>query len=288
MISEPDLPKSRSTAVPPGSRTAWLLRPLATVFVHWDLFARLLVRDLQAGVRGSILGAAWIVISPLVLVAVYTFVFGAVLDSAWTAGAPSPLEVPLIYYVGIAVFGFFMEILLRAPEAIRVNKTYVTKIVFPVEVLDWILVVSAAAKLGVSLALILGFLAIVAGGIPVAVLWIPWIVLPSVLLGVGLAWFVSGVGTYVRDVGPALVALAPVLMFMSPIFYSVDQVPEGVRWVYAMNPATFVIESLRDVLFFERGLSLADYSGYWLGSLAVFYSGYWFFSRARRGFADVI
>ena len=265
-----------------------VLHPVATVFVNWDLFARLLVRDLQATVRGSILGVSWIVISPLVMVAIYTFIFGAILDSAWSIGDPEPLEVPLIYLVGLVVFGFFVEILLRAPEYVRANQTYVTKIVFPIELLDWVLVGAGFAKLLVSYLLILVFLLPVTGEIPVAVLLLPLVLLPFAFLVLGLAWILSAIGTYVRDAGHAMNAFAPVLMFISPIFYSVEQVPQNVRWLFNFNPLSFVIETSRGILFFDRGIPLVAYAAYWCAALVIFFFGYWFFSRARRGFADVL
>jgi lipopolysaccharide transport system permease protein len=265
-----------------------VFHPLTTVFTNWDLFSRLLVRDLQATVRGSVLGIAWIVISPLVMVAIYTFIFGTILDTAWTIGNPEPLEVPLIYLTGLVVFGFFMEVLLRAPDYIRTNKTYVTKIVFPIELLGWVLVGSAAAKLLISFVLIVVFLVLVTGQVPMAVLLLPLVVLPFAVLATGVAWLFSAFGTFVRDAGHAMIAFAPALMFMSPIFYSVEQVPEGVRWIYSFNPMTFVIETTRGILFFDQGLSLSAYMNYWGAALVVFFFGYWFFARARRGFADVL
>lgn len=265
-----------------------ILHPLTTIFANWDLFTRLLVRDLQATVRGSMLGLAWIVISPLAMVAIYTFVFGTILDSAWKIGSPKPLEVPLIYLTGLIVFGFFMEVLLRAPDYIRANKTYVTKIVFPIELLDWVLVGAAAAKLLVGFALIVVFVTLVTGKVPVATLQLPFIVLPFLILSMGLAWFISALGTFVRDAGHALIAFAPALMFVSPIFYSVEQVPQSFRWAYGFNPMTFVIESTRGVLFFEQGMTFSAYASYWCAALIVFFFGYWFFDKARRGFADVL
>lgn len=262
--------------------------PLTTIFTHWDLYSRLLVRDLQASVRGSMLGLAWFVISPLAMVAIYTFVFGTILDSAWIVGNPTPLEVPLIYLTGLLVFGFFMEILLRAPDYIRINKTYVTKIVFPIELLDWVLVGSALAKLLVGFTLIIIFVTLVTGQVPIAALQLPFVVLPFVILSTGLAWFISALGTFVRDIGHALIAFAPAMMFVSPIFYSVEQVPLSVRWAYALNPTSFVMETTRSVLFFERSVPLTAYLGYWCAALIVFFCGYWFFQRARRGFADVL
>ncbi|MEQ8307399.1 MAG: ABC transporter permease [Hoeflea sp.] len=265
-----------------------MARPFETLMSNRDLFVRLLVRDLQATVRGSVLGLAWIVISPLAMVAIYTFVFGTILDSVWTVGDPEPLEVPLIYLTGLVIFGFFMEVMLRAPDYIRVNKTYVTKIVFPVELLDWVLVGSAAAKLLISFVVIIVFLVLLTGTVPPAALLLPFIVLPFVFLATGLAWFLSAFGTYVRDAGHAMIAFAPALMFMSPIFYSAEQVPDSVRWIYSFNPLTFVTETTRGILFFDQGVTLADYGGYWCAALAVFFAGYWFFTRARRGFSDVL
>jgi lipopolysaccharide transport system permease protein len=265
-----------------------VFNPLTTIFSNWDLFVRLLARDLQATVRGSILGLAWIVISPLAMVAIYTFVFGTILDSVWTVGNPQPLEIPLIYLTGLVVFGFFMEIMLRAPDYIRANKTYVTKIVFPIELLDWVLVASAAAKLLISLVLIVIFLTLVTGQMPLTVLLLPFIVLPFVVLATGLAWFISAFGTFVRDAGHAMIAFAPALMFMSPIFYSVEQVPQDFSWIYIFNPLTFVIEASRGILFFEQGITLSAYASYWGAALVIFFFGYWFFTRARRGFVDVL
>ncbi len=262
--------------------------PLTTIVVHWDLFSRLLVRDLQASVRGSMLGLAWFVISPLAMVAIYTFVFGTILDSAWKIGSPTPLEVPLIYLTGLIVFGFFMEVLLRAPDYIRMNKTYVTKIVFPIELLDWVLVGSALTKLLVGFTLIFLFVTLITGQVPLAALQLPFVVLPFVILSMGLAWFISALGTFVRDIGHALIAFAPALMFVSPIFYSVEQVPRGVRWAYALNPMSFVMETSRGLLFFESDVTPAAYVGYWCAALIVFFLGYWFFQKARRGFADVL
>ena len=159
---------------------------------------------------------------------------------------------------------------------------------FPIELLDWVLVGAAAAKLLISFVLIVLFLLLVVGKLPMAVVLLPLIFLPFIFLATGLAWFASAFGTFVRDAGHAMTALVPVLMFMSPIFYSVEQVPQGVRWLYNFNPLTFVIESTRGILFFDRGLSLSAYAAYWCAALIVFFFGYWFFNKARRGFADVL
>lgn len=267
---------------------SWIDDPVRPLIANRSLFWLLLKRDLHANVRASVLGIAWIIITPLVLVAVYTFVFGIVLKSAWFARTGSPLEVPLIYFTGLMVFSFFMEVITRAPEFIRVNRTYVTKIVFPVEMLDWVLVGTALFKLAASFALLCLFLLLALGQLPAGLLGVPLVLLPLIILTTGLAWYLSAVGTFVRDLNQFLLAIGPVLMFVSPIFYSLDQIPDQFRAFFWVNPLTFVLETLRGLLFFGQGINWQAYGLYWLAALAVFASGFAFFRKARTGFADVI
>jgi len=266
----------------------WLVTPLASLVRNRNLFWQLLVRDVQSSVRGSALGLAWIIITPLVLVAIYTFVFGFVLKSAWFSETESSVVVPLIYFTGLMIFSFFMEIITRAPEFIHSNRTYVTKIIFPIDILDWVLVGAAAFKLAAAMILLAVFLALATWELPVAMLLAPIVIAPLAILCVGLGWLFSALGTYIRDIQQVLVTLGPVMMFVSPIFYDINQVPEGLRPVFWFNPLTFILETLRGLLFFDRSVNWIAYGGYWLVALTVFYCGYAFFQRARRGFADVV
>lgn len=268
--------------------SAIIFGPFLTIYRNWDLFWQLLLRDIQASVRGSVLGIAWIVIVPLVLVAIYTFVFGIVLKSAWASQTQSKLEVPLLYFTGLMVFSFFLEIIMRAPEFLRQNKTYVTRMIFPIEILDWVLVGTAAFKLLISLCLLALFLGIALGRVPSGILLVPIVLLPLIIMVMGLAWIISAIGTYIRDINHALAALGPVLMFMSPIFYSVKQVPEGFVFFYMLNPLSFIIETMRGLIFFDQNIIWSSYFGYCAVALIIFFGGYAFFERVRPGFADVI
>jgi len=262
--------------------------PFLLLVQHRHLVWALLKRDLQSSIRGSILGLAWFVITPLVMVAIYTFVFGVILKSTWLTETGNPLEVPLIYFCGLTVFSFFMEVITRAPEYLRANRTYVTKIVFPIEILDLIIVGVALIKLVSSLLLLGIFLLLVTGAIPAYFLLIPLIIFPLIMFVSGLAWFITALGTYLRDVNQLLVALGPILMFISPIFYSIAQIPEGLRFIFWLNPLTFTLETLRGMLFFETAPDWGGYGLFCAASYLVMISGFSFFQRVRRGFADVI
>ncbi|HVX82802.1 MAG TPA: ABC transporter permease [Devosiaceae bacterium] len=265
-----------------------LVSPFGSLLRSPELFRRVLLRDLESTFRGSVLGLLWIVLIPLVMVALYTFVFGVVLKSAWVAQSTSPLEVPLIYFTGLTISGFFLEVINRAPNFIRQHTSYVKKVIFPLDLLDWVLVGTALVKLAISFILLAAFLAIVEQRLPLEVIWVPVLVVPLAVMLVGVAWILSAIGTYVRDLGHALTIISPVIMFVTPVFYSLDQVPEVARGAYLVNPLTFVLEQARAILFFGAGVDWAGYAGYWVAAVIVFWLGFQFFSRARSGFADVI
>jgi len=265
-----------------------LWRPLEALLRNGQLYRRVLERDIKSTFRDSALGLAWIVVIPLVLVAIYSFVFGLVLPSAWSKSTRTPLEVPLLFFTGLTVFSFFMEVVGRSPNFIRENAVYVKKIVFPLEILPWVLIGTALFRFAINFALLLVFLAIFTGGVPAKALLLPLVLAPFVLMTAGLSWLLSAVGTYVRDLPHAIQALAPIIMFVSPIFYSVAQVPQPFATAYYANPLTFVLESVRGALFFDTAPPAAGLLAFAAASLLVYAAGYAFFQRARPGFADVV
>ncbi len=267
---------------------AALAAPLTSVWKNRELFRRVLVRDLQASFRGSVLGFAWVVVIPLVLVALYTFVFGVILKSGWSRTPRSALEVPLIYFCGLMIFVFFMEVVTRSAVVVREYSTYVTKIIFPVDILSVVVVGTALFKFVINLVLLVVFLLIVTGGVPVGILWLPVLMVPLILTAAGISWIFAAIGAYVRDLTLALQAFAPIIMFMSPIFYSIEQVPEQFRPFYYLNPLTYVLEHARNALFFDGPVDLAGYGAYLAASLVMFWVGWGLFGRLRAGFADVV
>lgn len=271
-----------------GGGLGLLFDPLASLWRHRQLYRRLLNRDILATVRGSVLGLAWVVLIPLILVTIYTFIFGVVLSSTWSAPTSTPLEVPLIFFAGLGLFGFFMEVISRSPAAVRDNDVYVKKVVFPLDMLAWVLVGTSLFKYLINFALLLFFLLLLTGGIPAKVLLVPVLLLPFLIMTLGIAWMFAAIGTYVRDLTHFIQALGPIILFGSPVFYAVQQVPESFRWIYMLNPLSFILESLRSLLFFDTMFSFLGLAVYTLVAIIVYATGFAFFQRLRPGFADVV
>lgn len=265
-----------------------MLAPFTCAWRHRSLLRRLVRRDIETRFRGAVLGKVWAGVAPLVMLGLYTFVFGVVIQPGWQQDIENRLEIPLIYFSGLIMFDVFIEAVLRAPNLMRENKAYIKKVVFPVEILAWMVIGAALFRLAVGLALLLVFYLVVDGVPPPAALLIPLYIVPFCVFVAGLIWLLASFAVYLRDITHIVAALAPVVMFLSPIFYPVSAVPEPIRPIFYGNPLTFVVENLRAALFSGAWPHWTGLLAYSLAAWLVAWLGYRAFMRLRPGFADVL
>lgn len=245
-------------------------------------------REVLGRYRGSAMGLLWSFFHPLLMLVVYTFVFSVVFAVRWPGGVGSRSEFALVLFAGLIVYNLFAECVNRAPALVLANPNYVTKVVFPLEVLPVVSLLSAAFHAGVSLVVWLGFHVVALGAPPATSVLLPIVVLPLAFLTLGLSWFLASLGVYLRDVSQIVSVFTTVMLFLSPIFYSVKVVPPGFRaWMLA-NPLTVVVEQSRDVLIWGRAPDWHIWGMHLAISLACLLAGYAWFQKTRRGFADVL
>lgn len=246
-------------------------------------------REIAARYRGSIIGLAWSFINPILMLAVYTFVFSVVFKARWqTGGTESRTDFALILFAGLIVFGLFSEVVNHAPRQIVSNPNYVKKVVFPLEILSWVSLGSVLFQSLVSLSVLLLAQLILNRTFPWTVVLFPLVLLPLIFASLGTAWFLAALGVYVRDIGQITAVFTTVLMFLSAIFYPLSALPEGYQSWLRLNPLVVIIAESRKVLIFGR---LPDWS--WLGiamviGLIIAFAGFWWFQKTRKGFADVL
>lgn len=273
------------------SRQATSLSPVVLIRSLWNhrrLIVQLTWRDIAQRYRGSVLGLTWSLLTPLLMLAIYTFVFSTVFPSRWSSVAPSHGHFALLLFAGLCVHGFFAEVVNRAPALVLGNPGYVKRVVFPLEILPAVGVGAALFQLAVNLLVLTGAQAWIAGGLPLSALWLPVVIAPLILAVLGCAWFIASLGVYLRDIASILLPLTAALMFLSPVFYAQEAVPEPYRSWLGLNPLTFIIEQSRSVLIFGNGPDWDGWVVYALIALLVAWCGYAWFQLTRRGFADVL
>ena len=259
--------------------------PLHNRSLLWQ-FAR---RDVLGRYRGSMLGLTWSFLTPLLMLGVYSFVFVGVFRASWPGAAKGGgLEFSLQVFAGLLVFNLFAEVASRAPNLIVEQPNLVKKVIFPVELLTWVTVLSGLFHLMISVASLLLVLLFVRGGLPVTALALPLVLLPFLPFLLGLSWFLSAGGVFIRDVGPVMAMVVSLTMFMSPVFYTVTSL--DIRWQFWMhlNPMTTIIEQVRAVLLQGQWPAWGLLGIYAVLGCAFAVAGATFFQLTRKGFADVL
>jgi lipopolysaccharide transport system permease protein len=261
---------------------------LASLWHNRELIVQLTQREVMSRYRGSVLGLAWSFFNPLLMLAVYTFVFSVIFKARWGLEQESTTDFAILVFVGLIIHGLLAECLNRAPGLILANVNYVKKVVFPLEILPWVAAGSALFHSAVSIAVLLAAQLVFQHALAWTVVFLPIVLVPLLFATMGLAWFLSSIGVYVRDIGQTIGIFTLVLLFLSPVFYPVDALSENYRFLLLLNPLTPVIEDARRVLIWRQA---PDWAGLMLHAAANFgvaWLGFWWFQRTRRGFADVV
>ncbi len=246
-------------------------------------------REVVGRYRGSILGLTWSFFNPLLMLFVYTFVFGVVFKSRWgTSGDVSRSQFALLLFTGMIVHGLVAECVSRAPELILGQVNYVKKVVFPLETLSVVAACSAIFHTLVGSIALLVAMAFLQGRIPATAPLFVVVLIPLAIGTLGVAWIFSSLGVFVRDLSQTIGLLMTVLLFMSPVFFPLSALPPEFRGWVALNPLTFFMEQARDVVIWGvapdwAGLGIRTVVACLLGCF-----GFWWFQRTRKGFGDVL
>lgn len=257
----------------------------------WNLLRQLVAQELRSRYLGSMLGLAWLVLVPLLTLVLYSVVFGGFMKARWATQEVSGVSsFALVLFPGLLVFNYFAECVNRAPSLVLSNPNYVKKVVFPLPVLGLATALAALVQFFVGLLVWCGLSLWLGHPLTWRIFLVPVVMLPFVALVLGLVWAASAIGVYVRDLLSFAPIVTQVLMFLSPVLYPVENVPAGLRWVFALNPLTFVVEEVRALLLTPSTSPFPWWSlaGYTVVGAVVALAGLKLFRALRPGFADVI
>jgi len=247
-------------------------------------------REIAGRYQGSALGFAWSFLNPLLMLVVYTFVFSVVFKARWdvSAAEESRIDFALTLFAGMIVFNLFAEIVNRAPGLILSNVNYVKKVIFPLEILPVVSTGSTLFHALMSLLVLFAAQMLLKGAIAWTILYLPLVLLPLLLAGLGMSWCLSALTVYLRDLAHITSVAVTILMFVSAVFFPISALPEQYQVYLRLNPVAVIVSESRNVIIFGiqpdwslLGLTL-------LMGLVVAVLGYVWFQKARKGFADVL
>ncbi len=259
------------------------------------LLRQMILRNIRSRFRGSFFGSLWNFLLPLLMLAVYTVVFGGFFKARWGADiGESKMVFAIALFSGITLYNIFSESVSTSTVCIAANINYVKKVRFRLELLPLSQTLSTFLMSLSWLLLLLISTAFVFRTLCWSWLLLPLTLPPLVLFSVGAAFFTASLGVYFRDLQYVIGILLQMLFFLSPVFYRLGSLPEHYRKILRYNPLVWFIEFNRKALFFRL---LPEYSDlppvtdwlvcYLLGGLA-FVLGWLWFRQTKRGFADVL
>jgi lipopolysaccharide transport system permease protein len=242
--------------------------PVQTIWRNRALIRVMAKRDIMGRYKGSFGGAFWTIINPLLLMLTYLFVFGYLLGSdPKRAGGP----FALYFLAGMLPWLPFSEAAGRSAGVILENRNLIKKLVFPVETLP------------VNLVLLLAW----RHSIPLAVVWLPVLLIPQILFTTGLSWFLAGLGAYVKDLGQVIGFVLTIWFFMTPICYPEKDMLARAP-ILTKNPMYVLVRGYRAIFLDNQHPAFSALWKFSLLAAVVFVLGHAWFYKLRKSFADMI
>jgi ABC-type polysaccharide/polyol phosphate export permease len=260
---------------------------LAQLTKYRGLIQSLVVRELKARYRGSVLGFFWSFVNPLLLLLIYTFVFKYVLPGLHSK-AIEPYA--LFMFCGILPWTWFSSSLNEAASSLIAGGNLIKKVLFPAEILPIVNVLAGMVHFFLGLPIVAVFLIWYQRPPDVFdLLWFPLVVLVQVLFTTALALFLSALSVHFRDIRDILSNLLTLWFFATPIIYWNQEAPRLSKQILDWNPMTHLVVSYQEILFFPGPMGHQK----WLlalggVSIVLFLAGYWVFDRLRDSFAEAV
>jgi lipopolysaccharide transport system permease protein len=255
--------------------------------MHAELIFSFAKRELLGRYKGSALGIAWAVLTPVVMIAIFTFIFAGIFGVRFGA-TDSHWDYALYLFCGLLPWTMFQESVQQSASTIIVHANLVKRVVFPLETLPAAQVCAALGnQLFATVGLLIATVAI-QRELHITILWLPVLLIPQIMFALGVAWLIASLGVFLRDIAQGITLLLMAWMYLTPIIYPESIVPDRFRLLINLNPFTPLVRSYRRI--FLEGVA-PDWRGlafFTVASLVVFLFGYWWFARTRKSFADVI
>jgi lipopolysaccharide transport system permease protein len=280
-------PVAASTAEIPVLRIAppsrWWVLPFAELWEYRELLYFFVWRDIKIRYKQTVIGVAWAVLQPFLMMLVYSLIFGRL------AHLPTNnLPFPIFYYSGLLPWMFFSAAMQSSTNTIVENQRLITKVYFPRLQLPFSSVLAGLMDFSVSFLMFVAIMVYFRVWPTLNALWFPLFLLLGIVTALGVGLWLSALNAIYRDVRYILPFLIQFWMIASPVAYPASLIAPKWRWLYGLNPMAGVIEGIRWSLTAHGDppgrLALTST----VAALVILASGIAYFQRVESTIADVV
>ncbi len=270
-------------AVPKQPRAGRVLHRARDLARWLELMRNLAVRDVETRYKRSLLGLYWALINPLVIAAIYGFVFGVIFHAS-----SKPIPYPVFLLTGITFWNFFANSLMSATVSISGNAALLAKLYFPRVVLPTASVLARTIDFLFSLVILIIFILIYHVPVHWTALWVLPLLGLQLVFTFGIAYMLAALNVLYRDMNQLIGLLILVWMYFAPVMYSIATAKPLIQDIVLMNPMGGILQAERDLI----------YTGYltepiflWTAAMwagLVFVGGLTLFKRVEPLFSEVM
>ena len=264
----------------------WQLIDWKEIKEYKDLFYFLVLRDIKALYKQTVLGFAWAIIRPVFSMIVFSVVFGGL------AKIPSDgIPYPIFSYAALVPWTYFSTAMTASTSSLIGGASIFTKVYFPRLIIPLTPVLSKLVDFGIAFVILFGLMAWYGIAPTLNVLWVPLLIILMILTSSGIGMWLSAMAIQYRDIPHGIQFLSQLLMYAAPVVWPVSLISEkfgeSAKLIYGLYPMAGVIEGFRSALLGHNPMPWDLIGMGTLTAIVLFITGALYFKRKERIFADV-
>lgn len=249
------------------------------IYQYRELLKTNVKKEIRGRYKNSILGVMWSFLNPLLQLAVYSIIFGALL-------AGGDKTYPIYICVALIPWTYFTTAITQASFTIIGNGDIIKKVYFPREILPISVITSGAVNFIISTIIILAFVIFSGMGLSWYILLYPFVLLVQYILLLGIAFIVSSITVYFRDLEHIIGIILLAAFYGTPIVYKLEQLPANLQIIMQLNPMTHIINGYRDIFYYHQMPNIKVLGILLAISVLITVIGYFIFKKLQKGFAE--
>jgi lipopolysaccharide transport system permease protein len=255
---------------------------LYELWAYRELLAYLAWRDIKIKYKQTIMGAAWVIIQPLVMMLVFAIFFGVFVGVS-TDGMPHML----FFYCGLLPWTFFSTTVSMGSLSLVNNSHLLSKVYFPRILIPAAVIGAGLVDLLIASLILIGFAVYYGASLTFGILMLPALLLLTVMLALGWSLWTAALTVKYRDIRHTVPFMLQVWFFVTPIVYSASVVPEKWRWILLVNPMAAITQGIRDSIA-GRSFDWTAISAAALITITILLCSTYIFRRVEKGIVDIL
>lgn len=260
---------------------------ILSIFHNRELIISLSKREVAAQYRGSLLGFVWTIITPLIMITIFWFIFSVGFKS-------QPMnDVPFVIWLtaGLSIWSFFSESIQSSTEVLIHNAQLIKKTLFQPQILPIVKILSSLFNHFIFLSILI--LLIVIQGLPISFYFLQSIyyLFCTAVLAISISWITSSLTVFIRDISKITAIILQVGFWATPIFWDIGIMDsEKIQQILKLNPMFYIVQGYRDSFIYSTPISahIEETIIFWSITLILLIFGGFLFNKLKPHFADVL